>query len=355
MNPGNFLVALLLTISLCAQESNSSNFSSADSSGTSSIETVAVPSVDVPLPVEFNPESTGPVSQVTDIRSLASEIGLQALTGPFGMQMDLYGRIETYDKTTKLDSYIPQIGFERFLREVQEAPVSKRMSFIEMGLNSNNPAIFYHCVEKVLTIRHFAAIPILKSLLDRGDAIDDENRVLIYTNYKKLLYYSTSIYARTAFLEEMFLRDSPTLYPELITWGIEQFGEVANLKNVNALRPLQTYPTLGPVLDIVKEKLALNSNYPDKIERYISATQSQSESIRKWGLDHLIKFDSPKVAKYLTLLYQQTNLNFGQREYDRILESLETHRKNHSVLYEKLGLQETGLIQKELYSEQTQD
>ena len=256
---------------------------------------------------------------------------------PEGAPFNRFGLLNQYDASVQLKTYTPEEGFNRFLELYQDLKMENRLGFLEMGLNSNNAAIFYHCIQTLYDRRHFPSIPILDSLLKQKN-LEDDNRKLIYVTSRKLTYYSVAEENPNPYLQDLFLRDDPNKYPDLIRWAIKEFGETGNLKYKDALTPLRKYEFLQAILDVTEIKIYLNTRYPDPTERYIRAAQHKIKEVRRWGADHLIKIDELRAAMFFTLILEQVNLINGQIEFEYLKQAKETHKLEYPNRYLEIEL-----------------
>lgn len=246
-----------------------------------------------------------------------------------------FGILKIKDPTTTIPTLKPQQGLEAFLSIAQSQPAAERIKFIEMGLNSNNPAIFYYSVQEILNQKHYESIGILADLLKQSDIRSDKHSI-VYRIFHQLTYDSLPHYEKAAYLQRIFIKENPSERFELVKWAINEFGEVANLEYINALSPFDKYSELQELLALVRNKLSLNTNYPDPQNRFIKATMSDKPQIREWGLTQLQQIDGLKVARYLLLLYQQINIDRAQLDFEKIREALEIHQSKFPKLYLKL-------------------
>ena len=77
----------------------------------------------------------------------------------------------------------------------------------------------------------------------------------IHKAHRQLTFYSLGHSSKAAYLQRIFLEDSPHTNQDLFLWAIEEFGNIANLDYLNTLVPLEKFP-------IFKKKIALTKiNY----------------------------------------------------------------------------------------------
>ncbi|MEE2924179.1 MAG: hypothetical protein VX619_05300 [bacterium] len=245
------------------------------------------------------------------------------------------GILKVQDDTNQVRQIKPQEGLLIFKKKVSSLPLEQRNQFIEMGLNSNNPAIFDFSLESVISTRHRAAIDILSRLLQQKNPTNKMYNK-IHKAHRQLTFYSLGHSSKAAYLQRIFLEDSPHTNQDLFLWAIEEFGNIANLDYLNTLVPLEKFPIFKKKIALTKIKLQLNSKFEDYLDRYIQATLNSEPSIREWGLTRIISINNIKAARFLLLLYEQTNIDHGLLEFEKIRETLEVHQSKFPNLYVNL-------------------
>lgn len=222
--------------------------------------------------------------------------------------------------------------FQEFLTITTPMGKTQRNTYYEMGLNSDNEFIFLHSIKSLLLNRHYSALKLIEQLSTQKQH-SKQKIIVLNTYYHKLKYFSLPEEQRVAYLEKRINNDNPSQYTELFNWAIIEFGDIATLKHEHALLRLKKYPIFHEDLLLTNLKLKINSQNYDRVERYISATQSTNQKIRYWGLAHLVKIKDKRVAKYLTLLLDQNNLHSGHLEFANIEETLQEHKLKFPELY----------------------
>ena len=246
-----------------------------------------------------------------------------------------FGILKVQDSTKTLLEIKPQEGLSKFLDEASNQPKQDYIKFMEMGLNSDNPAIFYFAIQKIRKSNHYPAVPILSNLLKQED-IHPEKHSIMYRAFHQLTYDSLPNDEKAPYLQNLLIKEDPKTRFQLLEWAIFEFGEVAGEEYSNALISLDNDPLFETQIRHTRIKMKLNTKYPKSIERYINASIIDEPQIRDWALKHLQKIDALKAARYLLLLYEQNNIDHGQLEFEKIREALEMHQSKFPHLYLKL-------------------
>lgn len=245
------------------------------------------------------------------------------------------GILKVQDSTKTLLEIKPQQGLSKFVDEANNQPKQDYMKFMEMGLNSNNPAIFYFAIQKIRNNHHYPAISILSNLL-KQEGVHPEKYSLIYRAFHQLTYASLPNNEKAPYLHKLLIKEDPKNRFKLLEWAIVEFGEVASEEYLNALIPFDNDPLFKTQLMHTRIKMKLNTKYPLAIDRYINASIIDEPQIRDWAFKHLQKTNALKAARYLLLLYEQNNIDHGQLEFEKIREALEIHQSKFPHLYLKL-------------------
>ena len=246
-----------------------------------------------------------------------------------------FGILKIHDSGNQFNQIKPQEGLIMFRRKVKSLPIEQRIEFIEMGLNSDNPAIFDFSLRSIVSNRHHSSVNLLSELLQQktsGDPIYSK----IYKAHRQLIFYSLGNSDKAGYLQRIFLEDNPNTNQDLILWAIEEFGDIASIDYFNALIPLQKFPVFKEIISLTKIKLQLNSEFKENLDRYIQATLNSEKLIRDWGLSNIIEIKNVKAARFLLLLYEQSNIDNGLLEFEKIRETLETHKSKFPELYANL-------------------
>ncbi len=280
-------------------------------------------------------ENIGKISIKTTTSNWVSHTPIPAEWLQPDSEFNELGILKVRDKTREVPEFKPQEGLVMFRKKAKSLPIQQRLKFIEMGLNSDNPAIFDYSLQSITNERHHAAVDILSKLLKQKKNTD-ESYAKIYKTYRQLIFYSLAIHQKIAYLQRIFIEDDPVTNEELFLWAVEEFGDIADIKYYDSLTILEKYPALNKQISLTKIKLKLNSNFKDHLDRFIQATLDSEPMIRNWGLDNIKQNNSPKAARFLLLLYEQTNISHGLLEFGKIRDALEFHQSKFPSLYATL-------------------
>ena len=342
----NFSLASVLFLSFCSTNLANTEFTKTPAEFSKLVEKGHVPTIRNPE----NHSKLKPLSLVDTFAMSSNSTGSNITTTTTNRVSDTpipaewlqpdskfneLGILKVLDSTSEVPEFKPQEGLVMFRKKAKSLPIGQRIKFIEMGLNSNNPAIFDYSLQSIISERHHAAIRILSKLLKQKN-FSKEVYSKIHKAHRQLIFYSLARSQKAAYLQRIFLEDNPNENRELFLWAINEFGDVADLTHSNTLVPLEKYQAFQKRISLTKIKLELNSKFKDHLDKFIQATLNSEASIRNWGLSHITESNSLKAARFLLLLYEQTNIDHGLLEFEKIREALEVHQSKFPKIYSSL-------------------
>lgn len=223
--------------------------------------------------------------------------------------------------------------FARFLEDFGEKSPKEQSERLEMGLNSDNGQIFLFALEEILKRDQLESLPLLEKALVPG-ILPEERRELVYSHYTRLRYQNLQGQEEKAqYLLKLLSSRNIRNYPDLLAWGIGEFGNVGQSESLNFFHRFEDLTWLRSAVRKLRLKLELNTRYEDPAEAGIHAAQHPDPEIRRWALGRLIEMDSRLVARFLLRWTEQHNLVGGRYEFERFQKALEEHSSRFPALY----------------------
>jgi len=221
---------------------------------------------------------------------------------------------------------------ERFFNLLESSPVDEVGHYYELGLHSDHPLIYIHCLDWAVHNTSLSTLPILEQRLTTGN-LGPEAKRLTHMGIFRLRYYHTNENLRLTFLKEILQKEDPKVYPELFEWVLDQFSDLGSADDLSLLQKLEGISSLKQALYFARKRLLTKSYSRDSLQAYILLYQSEFREMRNWALQRLSHFNDPRAARFLTRLYQEASLNYSLRELKKIKESYQAHQKRFPTLH----------------------
>ena len=196
----NFSLASVLFLSFCSTNLANTNFTKNPAEFSKLVEKGHAPTIRNPdnhsklkpmsLVDSFAMSSNSTGSSITTTApNWVSDTPIPAVWLQPDSKFNELGILKVLDSTSQVPEFKPQEGLVMFRKKAKYLPIGQRIKFIEMGLNSNNPAIFDYSLQSVISERHHAAITILSRLLKQKSFSNEiYSNVQNFSNFFMLFY-----------------------------------------------------------------------------------------------------------------------------------------------------------------------
>ena len=228
-----------------------------------------------------------------------------------------------------------QERYQKFLSLIDSSiPEKDSISFYELGLNSDDPLIYLHCLDWAVATRKVESLVTLEQRFADPSVVDEvrrQTRIAII----KLRFFYTKPELKRDFLREMLKTENPDRLPELFEWLMDMICEWGNTEDSALLTKLEHIPSLMQTLKFTRERLSIDRSKRNTLEAYIRLYRSDSRKTRIWALRKLSRLDHAKVGEFLTHLYQEANLSYSRMEFHDIQTAYLNHKRSFPKYYQR--------------------